>query len=156
MPEAAVAFVLSCTAIALFMAAAVSDATRRIIPNELVLGLAALGLMRIAVDLTAGSGLGSAGLDLAAATAVFGLGAAAFAAGMVGGGDAKLLAAGTLWIGTAGIAPYLLATALAGGALAVLYVAWRFMARRASTAGLPYALAIAAGGILATTAPLLA
>lgn len=150
------ALVLSLAAIALFLAAAASDAARRTIPNALVVALALLGLLRIASDLAAGGGLASAGLDLVAAAAVLGLGALAFAAGALGGGDAKLLAAGTLWTGAVGIAPYLLATVLAGGALALLYVAWRFVARRPSPAGLPYALAIATGGILVTAGPLLA
>ena len=150
------ALVLSCAVIALFLAAAVSDAARRTIPNALVVALAVLGLARIASDLAAGGGLGPAGLDLVAAAAVLGLGALAFAAGAFGGGDAKLLAAGTLWTGAAGVAPFLLATVLAGGALAVLYVVWRVAARPASSAGLPYALAIAAGGILVNAGPLLA
>lgn len=150
------ALVLSCAAIAIFVAAAVNDATRRIIPNPLVIALALLGALRIVVGLATGDGFGAAGLDVLAAVAVFGIGAGAFAAGMLGGGDAKLLAAGALWIGTAGLGGYLLATVLAGGVLAILYVGWQFMSRRASAKGLPYALAIAAGGILATAGPLLA
>lgn len=152
------ALLLSCAAIALFLAAAISDAARRTIPNRLALGLVALGLVRIAVSLATGDGLMGAGLDLAAALAIFGLGAAAFAAGVLGGGDAKLLAAGTLWLGSAGFWPYLLGTALAGGVLAMAYVTSQFLGHRAigPSAGLPYAIAIATGGILATAAPLLA
>lgn len=148
--------VLSCAAIALFVAAAVSDAARRIIPNPLVVALAVLGLARIAAGLAGGDGVAAACLDLLAALGVFAVGAAAFAGGMLGGGDAKLLAAGALWIGVAGLGGYLVSTVLAGGVLAVGYLAWQFAARRASSAGLPYALAIAAGGILATAGPLLA
>lgn len=150
------AIVLSGAAIALFLAAALSDAARRTIPNPVVVALALVGVARIALGMTAGEGLGAAGLDVIAALAVFAAGAAAFAAGMLGGGDAKLLAAGALWIGTAGIVGYLLATVLAGGVLAVGFVLWRLVAPEAAAAGLPYALAIAAGGILVTAGPFLA
>ncbi|MFT3972250.1 MAG: prepilin peptidase [Amaricoccus sp.] len=150
------ALVLSCAAIALFLAAAATDAARRTIPNPLVVALAVLGVVRIVLGLAMGDGLGAAGLDLVAATAVFALGAGAFAAGVLGGGDAKLLAAGALWIGTGGLGGYLLATVLAGGVLAIGYVAWQFVVPRARGRGLPYALAIAVGGILATAGPLLA
>lgn len=148
--------VLSGAAIALFLAAAASDAARRTIPNPVVVALAVVGIARIALGLAAGDGLGAAGLDVLAAVAVLAAGAAAFAAGMIGGGDAKLLAAGTLWIGTAGIGGYLLATVLAGGLLATGFLLWRAIAPRAAAGGLPYALAIAAGGILETVGPLVA
>ena len=36
----------------------------------------------------------------------------------------KLLAAGTLWLGAAALGPYLLVTVLAGGLLAVAFLAW--------------------------------
>ena len=146
----------SCAAIGVFLAAAASDVARRTIPNELVTLLAILGLGRVVCGVVAGDGMADAGRDLAATLAIFALGAAAFAGGMLGGGDAKLLAAGALWVGAAGVGGYLLGIALAGGVLALGFIVWQFTRRGATRAGLPYALAIAAGGILATAAPMLA
>jgi prepilin peptidase CpaA len=150
------ASILSGAAIVLFLVAAVSDAARRTIPNLVVVALAIVGLARIGIGLATGEGFGPASLDVVAAAGVFGMGALAFAARIVGGGDAKLLAAGALWVGAAGLGGYLLATVLAGGGLAVVYLVWRFLGPRAPSDGLPYALAIAAGGIFTTAAPLLA
>ena len=67
------ALVLAVTAIALFAAAAVTDARSRRIPNAVSVALAALGLLRIAAALFAGEGALTAALDLAAAVAVFSL-----------------------------------------------------------------------------------
>ncbi len=152
------AVLLSLAAIALFAVAAVTDARERRIPNWLSLGLAALGLVRIVLALVAGSGALASALDLVAALAVFALAAGAFRFGVLGGGDAKLLAAGTLWFGAAALGPYLLITVLAGGVLAVLYITWQLAIpgrmAAANRPSLPYAVAIAAGGILTTASPL--
>ena len=145
---------LSLLAIALFAAAAVTDLRSRRIPNQISLVLAGLALVRIGMALAAGVGWSAAGLDLVAAVAVFALGACAFRLAILGGGDVKLIAAGALWFGLAGLAPFLLTTVLAGGLLAMLFVG-RQMAVPRGGAGpkgpdLPYAVAIAAGGILTT------
>ena len=67
---------------------------------------------------------------------------------MLGGGDVKLLAAAALWTGSAALLPFLMATALAGGLLAALFLA--FARREGKPVALPYGVAIAAGGILIT------
>jgi prepilin peptidase CpaA len=148
------ALVLSIAAIALFAAAAVTDVRARRIPNRLSLALAALGTLRIALALAEGSGALASALDLAAALAVFALGAGAFRFGLLGGGDVKLLAAGTLWLGAAALGPYLMTTVLAGGALALVFLVGRLAAPGRKRPSLPYAIAIAAGGILTTAGPL--
>ncbi|MES2034313.1 MAG: prepilin peptidase [Pseudomonadota bacterium] len=88
-----------------------------------------------------------------------------FAAGWIGGGDAKLFAAAGLWMGWHAVAPFLLVTGLAGGALAVLLLAMRSAwLRRYAAAGpgwvgrlatpgesAPYGIAIAIGAL--TTFP---
>ena len=140
-------------AVALFGVAAVTDARKRRISNRLSTALALLGLARIALDVAQGATLASAASDLAGATLVFGLGALAFRFRVLGGGDVKLLAAGALWLGAAEIGAFLLATALAGGLLALIFVAWQLARPGGSQTrlpGLPYAIAIAAGGILTT------
>ena len=147
------ALVLAVAAIALFCVAAVTDAFSRRIPNPVSLALAALGLVRIGAALAEGESALTAGLDLAAALGVFTLAALAFRFRLLGGGDVKLLAAGTLWLGAAALGPYLMMTVLAGGLIALAFVAWQLVqpaSARASRPSLPYAVAIAAGGILTT------
>jgi prepilin peptidase CpaA len=148
--------VLTVGAVGLFALAAAVDLVRRRIPNPLVVALALVGLARMAVDVAGGAGVVGTGADLAAALAILAAGAGLFQAGALGGGDVKLLAAGALWVGAPGIAAYLLGTALAGGALALLYLFGTMLARGAAARGLrrglPYGVAIAAGGILVTAA----
>ena len=151
------ALVLAIAAIALFAVAAVTDACSRRIPNPVSIALAALGLVRIGAALVAGEGALTASLDLVAALGVFALAALAFRFRLLGGGDAKLLAAGTLWLGAAALGPYLLVTVLAGGLMAVAFITWHLakpVSARAHRPSLPYAVAIAAGGILTTASGL--
>jgi prepilin peptidase CpaA len=140
---------LTLGAVALFVVAATTDALERRIPNGVSLGLALVGLLRIGAEIATGGALGPAAADVAAASGVFVLGAAGFHFGLLGGGDVKLFAAGALWLGVAGLPPYLTTTALAGGLLALGFIA----ARRLGWLGeptLPYGIAIAAGGLRTT------
>jgi prepilin peptidase CpaA len=149
---------MSCAAIAVFVAAAATDLRSRRIPNGLVLALAALGLARIALSVYVTGALPYA--DLLVALAVFAAGALTFHLGLLGGGDVKLMAAGALWTGAALTGAFLMTTMLAGGVLAAVYLARgrlsgpRTGERKPST--LPYGIAIAAGGVLATRAMLAA
>jgi prepilin peptidase CpaA len=143
-------FTLSLAALALLVAAATTDALERRIPNALPLGLALVGLARIALDLAAGGAALPLAADVAAAAAVFLLGAVGFRFGLVGGGDVKLLAAAALWLGAAALMPFLTATALAGGALAAAFLLRALLRRDAGKVALPYGIAIAAGGIVVT------
>ena len=145
--------------------AAATDVARRRIPNGLSIIVAACFLAAgVAspdrVDLLGGAWVGGAILIV---------GVVLFALGKIGGGDVKLLAAMGLWAGPAAAMDFLLVTALAGGALAMFYllpeinylIGWMRAAieRRAPalqgievqsnfrTHGLPYGVAIAAGGI---------
>lgn len=145
-------------AVGLFAGAAAIDLLSRRIPNILAAALALLGLVRIVGALGAGGGWAAPGLDLAVALGIFALGAVLFNLAVLGGGDVKLLAAGALWVGAPGVAAYLGATALAGGLLALAYLFGAFIARGAAGGrlrpGLPYGVAIAAGGILVTAGSL--
>ncbi|HVL22367.1 MAG TPA: prepilin peptidase [Amaricoccus sp.] len=147
-------FALSLAALALLVAAATTDALDRRIPNTLSVGLALVGLARIALDLATGGAALPVAADLAAAAAVFALGATGFRFGLIGGGDVKLLAAAALWLGAAALLPFLMATALAGGLLAVAFLVVALLRRDGAGPGgkvaLPYGIAIAAGAILAT------
>lgn len=134
-------------------AAAITDIKYRLIPNTLSMIIAALWVP-YALFMT-----GEMLYPFITALVILVLAFAAFAAGWIGGGDAKLLAVCALWMGPDQIAPFLFQTAMAGGALALL---WRFeapvrlaLARSgmdvdvAVTRELPYGLAIAAGALLA-------
>ncbi len=72
---------------------------------------------------------------------------------LAGAGDAKLLAAAGLWAGPQQAGPYLMTTALAGGALALAYILCLRLrpARRGNRSvtktPIPYGIAIAAGGL---------
>jgi len=140
---------MTVTAVILFGAAALGDLGRRRIPNAIGLGLAALGLARLAMT---APGWATAGLDLAIALAVLGVGAVLFHRGLVGGGDVKLLAAGAVWLGLGGVAPFLMLTALIGGGLSLVWIARRALTPTLGEQSLelPYGVAISAGGILAT------
>ncbi len=143
-------FALSLAALALLVAAAATDARDRRIPNALCLGLAVVGVGRMVFEVATGGALLPVAADLGAAALVFVLGAAGFRAGLVGGGDVKLLAAAALWTGAGAVLPFLMATALAGGALAVAFLGWALVSRDRAKVALPYGIAIAAGGILTT------
>jgi len=135
------------------VAAAITDIKYRLIPNSLCLIISALWAP-YAIFMT-----GELLYPLITALIILALGIGAFSAGWLGGGDAKLLAVCALWMGPAHILLFLFHTALAGGALALL---WRFegpvrfaLARGgmdvqvAVTRELPYGLAIAVGALLA-------
>ncbi|EKV28668.1 Type IV prepilin peptidase TadV/CpaA [Caenispirillum salinarum AK4] len=99
---------------------------------------------------------------LGAAALVFGGGAACFAMGWLGGGDVKLAAAVALWLGP--LTPvFLLAMAVAGGVVALVVLGVRRLVARlgggrstgaplprllTAGEGVPYGLAIAAGGLV--------
>ncbi|HKQ95566.1 MAG TPA: prepilin peptidase [Aestuariivirgaceae bacterium] len=143
----------------LVLAAAVSDALTYRIPNLLT---AAIVVAFPLAALLFGMPMSLVMWHLLAGAGVLVVGFGLFAAGFIGGGDAKLMAAAALWIGTAALAPFIVYTALAGGALAVAYFVWNvvqthiditsraseasFVKRLAACkADLPYGVAIGVG-----------
>jgi prepilin peptidase CpaA len=143
---------------ALVITGALKDATSYRIPNWIPLALAA-GFLPAAFAL--GMPLPAIGLCAAVGAGALVLGMAMFAFRWIGGGDAKLFAAAALWLGWPASGPYLIATCLAGGALAVgllgLRSAWvrplvvtgpRWFTRLAEPdEAVPYGLAIAVGAL---------
>lgn len=143
----------------LVIIAGLHDLTTMKIPNW-ISGLLVLGFVPAAVA----SGLSWTDIGIG-----FGVGFAALLAGMalfalrwVGGGDAKLLAAASLWFGLEGVAPFLLYTALIGGAFCMVLLAARarlqvfamngptWVTRLMQPKGdIPYGVAIAVGALLA-------
>jgi len=145
---------------ALAIVAALKDVTSYTIPNWIS---AALALAFVPVALLCGVGLHDLGMALAVGAAGLVLGMVMFAFGWVGGGDAKLLAASALWLGFPAVMPFLLVTALFGGALAIGLLALRsiwlrplaaqgpaWIGRLATPgAAAPYGVAICAGALYA-------
>jgi prepilin peptidase CpaA len=150
------------------IAAALKDATSFTIPNWISAGLV-LSFFPVALALHVPWGV--VGACAAAAGAALVCGMAFFALGWCGGGDAKLMVACALWLGWPGLLTFLLATGVAGGALAAGLINARkgaigvVMAAGPGWIGrlfqpdsdLPYGLAIAVGALTAfPSSPLLA
>lgn len=105
--------------VAALAAAATLDVHQRRVPNQLVVALAGCGIA--ARLLCAGPVAGLWGVvGVAAGVALL---AYPFARGWLGGGDVKLFAAAAGWLGPAIAVDALLRAGLAGGALALLYLA---------------------------------
>ena len=113
--------------------------------------------------LAAGLPLGDIGMHLLFGLAVLAIGFFLFQANIIGGGDAKLLAAATVWTGFPGLPVFLFWTAITGGILALALLAARqflkqtetrpaFVNRLLKQTGIPYGLAIMAGGLMAIPA----
>jgi prepilin peptidase CpaA len=151
---------------ALLLFAAWCDLATRTIPDSVSIALAALGLMTRAAE-----GPSAAVGSLLLAAVLFAAFLPVHARGAIGGGDVKLITALAIGLSPPATLDFLLATVMAGGVLALLYLSLRLLPqpsplvpqplawpprrvlalerRRVSRRGpLPYAVAIAAGGIL--------
>lgn len=145
---------------ALVIAAAVKDLTSFTIPNWISLALAAAF---VPAALAAGLPPAAVGLHLAVGVGALAAGMALFALRWIGGGDAKLMAAAALWLGLPGLAPFLIVTMFAGGALSLALLSLRapllrplvlsgpswFVRLAEPKEGVPYGLAIAVGALAA-------
>jgi prepilin peptidase CpaA len=103
-------------AFALLCVASLNDIAVRTIPDLASFGVIGIGIALRLIDGTLFPGL-------VAYAAVFALGALCWRCGWLGGGDAKLLAACALLVPPTLVPQLVLATALAGGLLACLYLA---------------------------------
>jgi len=141
---------------ALLLAAAICDLARYTIPNAISLAAAGLFLVfAVAAPLSAGA----IGWHLAAGLTGLVLGFGFFAMGWIGGGDAKLFAAMALWLGFSDLLNYAALASLFGGALTLGLLLLRQLPLPAGLAGqawvarlhnaasgIPYGVALAAGG----------
>lgn len=137
--------------------AAATDLLTMTIPNRVSIGLVAgFALLALATAMP----LAAIGLHLAVGLATLLVCFMLFSFGCLGGGDAKLLAGVALWFGWSGLLPFIMATALYGGLLAIALLALRALPLPAGLArmpwlarlheageGTPYGLAIAAGAL---------
>lgn len=154
----------------LLLVAAWRDIATRLLPDSIAIAIAVLGLVSRAAQ-----GPWEAGVSLAVAVALFLLLLPAAMRGAFGGGDVKLCAALALGLSPAGTWDFVFFTVMAGGVLGLAYLAGPMLVGRPrlSPAGapllqrvlqvehwrlrrrgpLPYALAIAAGGIIVHLLP---
>jgi prepilin peptidase CpaA len=148
--------------VALLLGAALHDAATRTIPNAIPMGLAAIGSFQRLRD-------GQLPIGIMVAVILLVLLGILWLRGFIGGGDVKLISAASLVLPSSSALSFLLAVAIAGGVLALLYWAlssvtprpragarvgllsrlvkaelWRLNRR----GPLPYAVAISAGALL--------
>ena len=140
----------------LLLWAAASDIATMEIPNRI--SILATGLYPV-VAWAVGASFPEIGAHLATGAGMLLIAYILFSIGVFGGGDAKMLAAAAVWTGPALLLSFLFFTALAGGLLTLSVMAARGVLRPADsrpafmnrllqpTGGVPYAVAIAAGGI---------
>ncbi|MDE2579501.1 MAG: prepilin peptidase [Hyphomicrobiales bacterium] len=143
---------------ALMIFAAVSDVLTMKIPNRISLLLIA-GFFPLAF--ATGLDLPTIGWHVAAGLGVLAIGFVLFSFRLLGGGDAKLAGATALWLGGSLLPIYGYLTVIAGGLLAAVIFGLRmiplseglqargWIARlHNKTEGVPYGVALAAGGLL--------
>ena len=143
----------------LVIAAALSDLTTMKIPNWLS-GSLIVGFFPAAFAV--GLPMEVVGLHGAVAVVALLVGMGLFALRVIGGGDAKLIAAACLWLGPSASFPFILWTAIFGGALSLgLIVARRDFAHRIvggpvwihtlleAKGDIPYGIAICVGALMA-------
>jgi len=144
---------------ALVLVAAAKDLTSYTIPNWISIALGAAFVPAAAAAWASGASLPDLALCLGVGVGALIVGVVMFTFGWIGGGDAKLFAACALWLGWSALAPFLFWTAIAGGVLSMLLLAFR---RRSAVsadgwygklmthgAPVPYGLAICAGALAA-------
>lgn len=133
------------------LAAAVSDIKYRLIPNWTVFIVLVLFVMR-----TVGETEASTVSSLEAALIVFLVSFALYALKLVGAGDSKLVTVVALFVGLERLAQFAFATAVAGGALAVVCLAanpvralvmFQMRGKGDLERNVPYGVAIAVAGI---------
>ena len=136
----------------LIMVSVVTDLREMIIPNWIS---AAVPLLFIPAAWLAGMDWAVIGGHAVAFLAAFAVCFALFYLNVFGGGDAKLIPGVVLWLGPAAVMPFLFGMALVGGLLGIILLVARNTLPAGSlvimqkTSGVPYAVAIAAGVLLA-------
>jgi prepilin peptidase CpaA len=135
---------LAALAIALLVAA-FTDLRNRQISNKLNAAIAVCApLFWWASGLSFGDIAWQLGVALLALVVLAGL----FAMRWMGGGDVKLLTALALWVQPAMFLNLVIAVALIGGLLTLVFGAWHIARRQRDRVAIPYGVAIAAGALL--------
>lgn len=112
-------------AVVAFGAASVMDLLRRRIPNNLVLGILVLAILRIATHRGVADGV----FDVVDATIVLLIAMGMWLRHWLGAGDAKLIFAAALLVGAPALLDFLALTAFIGGALGAVALADQWLDR---------------------------
>ena len=144
--------------VAFMVAAGLMDLFTMTIRNTLVV---AMLVLYAALAPLAGLGVAAIGASVVVAVLVFVGGLLCFSFGWIGGGDAKLAVSTVLWLGAEQAFSYLMATALFGGLLTLIILAFRLIPLPAGltgqiwlqrlhgkSTGVPYGVAMALGGLV--------
>ncbi len=152
-----VTYALAC---ALLSMLALSDLRRRRLPNAVVASFALLYFAHAWLGPETRTGLA---MHVAMGTAAFALAAVLFRFGWLGGGDAKLFGAVFLWSGPTHASSVFFVVSMFGLVLALAQIALARLQREATAPsalawlaparGVPYGVALAAGGIVAVWLP---
>ena len=150
-------FMLFLTFPAAMAFAGVMDLLTMTIPNRISIGLI---IAFVAAAIAAPLGWPEIASHVGAGALMLVVGIGMFSLGWLGGGDAKLMAAAALWFGFEGLIQYLVLVSFAGGALALAIFIYRgltpplwlcrqdwAMRLHAKAGGIPYGIALAAGGL---------
>ncbi|WP_395645796.1 prepilin peptidase [Terricaulis sp.] len=134
------------------------DVTTMTIPNWISIALTALFPV---VALATGMPMAQIGLHLAFGLAILVICFILFQINIMGGGDAKMIAATAVWTGLGAFAPFIVWMAIFGGVIAMTLLMVRKKVRQGATqpafvnrllkprGGVPYGVAILAGGLMA-------
>ncbi len=140
MPHSALIVLLNLAGVALLAFAALHDIGFRTVPNRVSAALLLIGLL---LRLTQGDVLAGLGCGAAVFTVTY----AFWRFGWMGGADVKLLTASAVFVPPAMVPTLVIGTSLAGGVLALIYIAGsRFAPRPAGP--VPAAQTIPTGGLL--------
>lgn len=149
----------------LVVVAGLTDLTSMRIPNWIS---ATLILAFFPVAFVIGLSPLEVGLHFGVALLVLAAGMAMFALRIIGGGDAKVMAAASLWLGAAALMPFLIWTAILGGAFSLVLMLGRTWASPHMSGApawvstlfrpkgdIPYGVAICGGALMAYPASML-
>lgn len=137
----------------LLVSAGIQDLRMREISNAKNAAIALLApLWWLSIGLDPWPGMA---IQLGVALVVFAIFIGAFALGQMGGGDVKLIGALALWLTPLKLLDMLMAMAIAGGVLTLIFLIDRRWHRRDGPVEVPYGVAIAVAGLLALSEPLL-
>lgn len=145
--------VLACAFFVLIAWSVATDLKEMIIPNWVN---AAVALLFFPAAFAAGLSWENIGMHLVVGLAGFVVCVALFYLNVFGGGDAKLIPGVLLWLGPSAVSPFVFGMAIAGGLLGLVLIAARNtlpagdLVIMQKSSGVPYAVAIAVGVLLAT------
>ncbi len=147
------AFLLPVGLGALLVSAGIQDIRMREISNAKNAAIALMApLWWVSIGLEPWPGMA---IQLGVSLVVFALFVGAFALGQMGGGDVKLIGALSLWFTPFALLDMLMAMAIAGGVLTLVFLIDQRWHRRDGPVEVPYGVAIAVAGLLALREPLL-